>query len=296
MELSYCVAAENGPQSEPGMILQATAKLRGEGVSVTHGFERGAIDKTLKSYLVAGAYDKFWDLLIGHTSCTGINRACDPTLQDASVLAKWQESKAINAIVDIMRMEGKEQLVVGMLTACNFDQLESEKLRQELMAFLAVATPWEESVEIAALKKYVDEFRTDAHKFLHKSVLVMPTAIAILDTASTVANERDINLALIMQLQAAPFPTLLEESEWMTGALETTMMALPNHNEWELGLPAFQTVQSSATASFKSRYGGELDLAERAISEFISKVEAVSGTGCLQLFANMTLAWLRCIL
>ena len=53
LEVSQCVTAENGPQSDPARLLAATRRLRREGAEVTFQAERFALNKQLKIHAAA---------------------------------------------------------------------------------------------------------------------------------------------------------------------------------------------------------------------------------------------------
>ena len=83
--------------------------MRGHGVEVTHNVERKAITNSLSRAVEDHAFHDFWDLLTQPGSTSR-----DPSLKGEEI-EQFQQGKIINTLVDIMRVDGQQQMVCDFL-------------------------------------------------------------------------------------------------------------------------------------------------------------------------------------
>ncbi len=175
------VHAENGACSDPRRLLSAKKNLEDAGVPVTPMAHKLAVERALKLAVGRSDYSCFWKLLSPVEG--GCLDEADPHhgLSMDSIpahhkdredgkdqAAKFQHSWAVDVLVDLFRLESKQDDVRRFLEACPLETLLCQSLSKELQDLVTLLYPEDPEISTATLRELVNKFKTDASLVLHK--------------------------------------------------------------------------------------------------------------------------------
>lgn len=203
-----------------------------------------------------------------------------PSLSSQEARSQFQDLKSINALVCIMRVKNRTDDVKRFLAACPFAEL-GQLVRDELKALQQLSNPWDDTVSTERLKALQESFQTDGSKQLHKSMLVLGTAIQIMDEASTVVLARNQNAQLLQELNGQKLPTMDWNTPWIAekqteeegqaSTAQAEKVEVPSLSAWNEVAINFLKVSSKATAFFKGAHGMALGEVETACLRVCNK-------------------------
>ena len=166
--------------------------------------------------------------------------------RNGDALKKFQGSKAVNALVDIMRQEGKSVEVSRYLAACPFEGPLPERLTAELRMLRVVSQPWEKEVSTQRLREAHKQLETNTELILHKSMTVLPTACNIMDQALVIAQSREEADQKCVELMSVEAPTLTDDA-WSGSPL----VVIPHLDDWNKFAINYAKVIAKSQATFK---------------------------------------------
>ena len=202
-----------------------------------------------------------------HTSDTSTDPAAPHIKHDLTEVAKElqadiQQRYMIKAIVDMMRGDSRIQDIHDFLVCIETEMVQNADVRIQVQELAILVRPWS-AASLAALGDLRNKYMSDTTLKFHKSLILFPTGVLIMDAAETVRLKwlEDDSCAKDLNAIIVPAAPLLEDLL----PLKPTVIHLPNDKAWKKCVINFEKVKAKASDKFASTHASELERVSDAI-------------------------------